>query len=336
MPSLHVNLIVLAVAATIFRWLSRFDKKVTGENQTADRWRRGVRCVLALLVLEVILWRPTTMILLIAILVMIWAGCLAELVARSFRWLVDSTAERAFDQGKNLRELDAIGVLIRQGKKAEAIRLCKMLKQAGEVDRATLELTLEHLGVPQKSATRPGPLNAASRLRSQGKFPAAEKILKSMLRKNPANTDAALLLIRLYAQDLRRMDLAMKVLESLEQHPRVSRGHTDFARRSMDEWSQDGPKPETVAVPPELIDELVAQSYFGTALEILEQKLVEQPGDFNSWLKFAEVYAVHCDNFNRAEKIVGEIAANPAFSSEQIQAAKIKLEEWRGNAARRW
>ncbi|MEJ0091103.1 MAG: tetratricopeptide repeat protein [Limisphaerales bacterium] len=334
MPLLYVNLIVLAIAALFFWWLSGYDTKLTGENQTADRWRRGVRCGLTLLVLEVILWRPPTVILLIVILALIWAGCLAELAARGFHWLIDSTDKRAFDPAKHLRELDAVGVLIRKGKKAEAIQLCKILKEAGEVDLLALELTLEHLGVPQKSAAKPRPLSEASRLRSQGKFAGAETILKSLLRKNPANVDAALLLIRLYAQDLRRMDLAMKVLEALEQQPHVSSGQTDFARRSIGEWCQGKPKAQKVEAPPEFIDELLAQSYFGTALEILEQKIGGQPDDFDSWLKFAEAHALHCNNFNRAEKIVREIAANPVFTSEQIQLAKTKLEEWREAGSR--
>ncbi len=110
MPLLYVNLIVLAIAALFFWWLSGYDTKLTGENQTADRWRRGVRCGLTLLVLEVILWRPPTVILLIMILALIWAGCLAELAARGFHWLIDSTDKRAFDPAGILNPDRLLGV----------------------------------------------------------------------------------------------------------------------------------------------------------------------------------------------------------------------------------
>jgi hypothetical protein len=79
----------------------------------------------------------------------------------------------------------------------------------------------------------------------------------------------------------------------------------------------------------ETIDELLAQRYFGTALEILEQKIREEPPDFDSWLKFAEVHAVYCGNLNRAEKIIREIETNSAFTPEQVQATRYKLKEWR-------
>ncbi len=80
---------------------------------------------------------------------------------------------------------------------------------------------------------------------------------------------------------------------------------------------------------------MLAQGHLGTAIEILEEKTREQPQDFDLWLKFAEVYAVHCGNVNRAEKIVRQIETNPAFSVEQIKTAKVKLSEWRKTGSRR-
>ncbi len=142
------------------------------------------------------------------------------------------------------------------------------------------------------------------------------------------------MLMRLYAQDVRRMDQAMKVLETLEQQAHVPRAHVEFARRSISEWSQIKPKAQKTTAQPPSIDDLVAHRYFGTALEILEQKTGEYPDDFGSWLKFAEVHAVHCGNINRAEKIVREITASPAFTSEQIQSAKTKLKQWQAAARR--
>ena len=89
------------------------------------------------------------------------------------------------------------------------------------------------------------------------------------------------------------------------------------------------PGQKQIAVPPESIDELLAQGYFGTAIEILEQKIKEQPQDFDLRLTLAEVYARHCGDDLQAEKIVQQIEAHPAFSPEQKLSAWPKLEEWR-------
>jgi predicted Zn-dependent protease len=315
--------------------------KLTGENQKADRWRRCIRCGITLLLVEVGFWglwkywrnndiaSGALYLAMMLPLAFIWVGCLSEMLARTFNSLFDPEDHREFDGNQTQRDLDAIARLVKNGHKDAAIQLCQRLKESGDASVQAMETMLEHLGVPQHSAQKPKPLNEASRLRLQGKFAEAETLLKTLLLQNPANVEAAMLLIRLYAQDLRRMDLALKVLETLEQQPHVSRGHTDFARRSISEWCQGKTKPEKVQALPESIDELLAQRYFGTALEILEQKTREQPRDFDSWLKLAEVHAVHCDNASRAEKIIHEIAANPAFSPAQIQSAKTKLKEWR-------
>jgi predicted Zn-dependent protease len=265
---------------------------------------------------------------------LIWAGCISELSARGFNWLIDPEDDREFDPKKSLRDLDAIASLIKNGHKEAAIQLCKELKESGDASVLAMETMLEHFGVP-KDIQKPRPLTEASRLRRQGKFAEAETILKSLLLENPSNVNAALMLIRLYAQELRQPDKAMEILRSLEQQPYVSSGHVEFARRSIHEWSQGKSKPEKVEARPESVDELLAQRYFGTAVEILEQKTGEQPQDFDLWMKFAEVYAVHCGNVGRAEKIVRRIETNPAFSPEQIQIAKTKLKEWRETGLRR-
>jgi len=192
-----------------------------------------------------------------------------------------------------------------------------------------LEMTLEHLGVPQPRFQRPKPLLEADRLRSQGKFPEAEMILNSLLAQNPRNLDAAMMLMRLYAQDLHRPDKAGEVLRVLERQPHMPAAHLEFARRSIGEWHHGKPRTEEIAPQPESIDELLAQGYFGTAIEILEQKIKEQPQDFDLRLTLAEVYARHCGDDLRAKKIVREIQTNSAFSPEQKLSAWPKLEEWR-------
>jgi tetratricopeptide (TPR) repeat protein len=324
---LHLG--ALALIGLGFWWLSRYDSQLTHENQKADILRRGIRCGVTLLLLEIIVWLPPTVIFLVVVLAVIWAGCLAELASHSFRWLIDPEDRRKYDPARNLRELDAVARLIREGKKAEAIQLCNVLKEGGEVDPVALELTLAHLGAPPPAAKKVNPLNAASRLRQQGKFPEAASLLNSLLAENPGNVDAALLLVRIYAQDLHRPDMAMAALRVLEMQPQVPSSHIEFARRSIDEWHRGKPGLDVPDAQPESIDELLTQGYLGTALEILEQKIKDRPGDFDLRLKFAEVYGQHCGDIDRAGKIVREIEAHPGFNPEQIQRARAGLEAWR-------
>lgn len=337
---LFTNIPVITFVLLVSWWLSGYDIRVTGENVTEDCIRRGFRCGITLLLVETAFWglwqywqygdRVAGFLYIAATLPLslIWAGCISELSARGFNWLIDPEDDREFDPNKSLRDLDAIDSLIKNGHKEAAIQLCKDLKESGDANVLAMETMLEHFGVP-KDIQKPRPLTEASHLRRQGKFTEAETILKSLLLENPSNVDAALMLIRLYAQEMRQPDKAMEILRSLEQQPYISFSHVDFARRSIHEWIQGKPKPEKVEVPPESVDELLAHRYFGTAAEILEQKTGEKPQDFDLWLKFAEVYAVHCGNVKRAEKIIQRIEANPAFTAGQIQLAKAKLKEWR-------
>lgn len=342
-----VNIVVLTFAALVSWWLSGFDVKVTGENVTEDRVRRGIRCGVSLLLVEAGFWclwqywryndgaSGVGYLATMLPMIILWGGCLTELFARGFNSLIDPDDKREFDPKKSQRDLDAIASLIKHGHKDAAIQLCSELKESGAVSVTAMETMLEHLGVPQSAVQKPKPLIEASRLRREGKFSEAEALLKSLLLENPANVDAAMMLIRLYAQELRDPGKAMETLRALEQQPYVSAGHVDFARRSIHEWSQEKPAPVTVHVQPKSIDELLAQRHFGTAVEILEQKTEEQPQDFDLWMKFAEVYAVHCSNMNRAEKIIRQIEINPAFSPEQIQVARTKLKEWRKGGSHR-
>jgi predicted Zn-dependent protease len=169
----------------------------------------------------------------------------------------------------------------------------------------------------------------AYRLRSQGKLNEAEAMLNSLLAENPAHVDAALMLMRLYAEDMRRSDKAYEVLRSLERQPHIPSAHIEFARRSINEWSHPRAKKVVVEAQPEALDEMLAKGYFGTAIEVLEQKIKEQPSNFDLWLKLAETHGQHCGNRKRAEKIIQQMEANSAFSPEQIQFARTKLKEWR-------
>ena len=206
--------------------------------------------------------------------------------------------------------------------------MCRMLKESGDVSVLTLETMLEHLGVKPDDVQNPRPLVEAYRLRSQRRFPEAEAVLISLLKENPTNVDAAMMLMRLYAEDLHRPDQAAAVLRALEAQPHVSPAHVDYARRSIAEWSREKPKPEVIAAPPESMKELLTHGYFGTAIEILEQKIKEQPRDFDLRIKLAEVHGLHCGNIQQARKIVRQIEINSGFTAEQIQSARITLAEW--------
>jgi tetratricopeptide (TPR) repeat protein len=340
MAFFFTNLVVLAFATLGFWWLSGYDSRLTGENEKADRVRRGIRCGVTLLLIEPAFWclwqywhygDQICGVAYLAILIplaLIWVGCLAEMFARGFHWLVDPEDDREFDANKHVRDLDTIATLIKNGSKEEAIQLCKELKESGDASALAMETMLEHLGVPQNRVQKPKPLMEASRLREQGHFAEAELILNSLLQENPANVDAALMLMRLYAQDLKRSDKAYEILRSLNEQPYVSAAHLEFASRSIHEWRNPRPQ-EAAEVLPESVDELLAQGYFGTAIEILEQKIKEQPQDFDLRLKLAEVHAVHFNDFPRAEKILRQVETDANFNPAQIESGRVKLKEWR-------
>ncbi len=335
------NIVVLALATVASWWLSGYDAKLTGENERKDFIRRAIRCGITLFLVELTFWslwrywrygdQASGMAYLIFALplVLLWCGCLGELCSHAFHGLIDPEDRRRFDPHKSRRDLDMLASLVRNGRKEEAIQLCRMLQESGDVSVATLDTMLERLGVKPDDAPMPKPLAEAYQLRSRGKLSEAEAMLNSLLMANPANVDAALMLMRLYAQDLHRSDKASEVLRSLEQQPHIARAHIEFARRSIDEWSHPSVKQIVAEAQPESLDALLAKGYFGTAIEMLEQKAREQPSDFDSSLKLAETHARYCGNIKRAEKIIQQIEANPAFSPEQIKLAETKLKEWR-------
>lgn len=329
-----LNIILLSVAAAIAWWLSGFDSRVTGENKKADLVRRGIRCGLTILLLAILVSLPYSiasappMFLIAGLMAIIWAGCLTELGARCFHRLVDPEDKREFDPHQSTRNLDLVASLLKSGRHEEAAQLCERLKKSGDANILTMETMLARSGIQFDSGRKPKPLVEAHQLRSEGKFDEAETVLKSLLAKKPSDVDAAMMLMRLYVRDYRRSDKAAEVLRSLEKQPHMPAGHLEYARRSINEWGQKKSAP-AAEVLPESVDELLARGYLGTAIEVLEQKLKEQPRDFDLWLKLAEAHGLHSGNLHRAEKIVQDIESNHGFSAEQIQIAKARLKEWR-------
>ncbi len=336
---LNLGIVLLVGAGTW--WLTGMDKTVGGESKRNHHLTRALRCV-AVVVLSALFLGTLGQsgygaipILIIAPLgiALVLRSSLAELCTHGFLGLVDPALHdhRELDPHQARRYQDAIAHLIHNGHRDEAIKLCEELKHSGEVELATLEHTLEFLGVKQADHTPAKPLAEAARLRAQGDFAGAEKLLQSLLVKNPADDGAALLLMRIYAQDLRQPGQAHEVLRALQKEPHVPASHVEYARRSIDEWSRPQPAaPKTASPPPpRSVDDLLAQGSLGTAVEILEAQLKARPDVFELQLKLAEVHAVHCKNVLRAEKIIARLERSSKFSPEQIVLARTRLTEWR-------
>lgn len=340
------NIIVSGAATAFSWWLSGHDSRVRGENVVEDNIRRGIRCAISLVFIEGMFlpawWAyhgdKVAGFLFLPVLVvfaMLWAGCIGEWAAGRVHGLIDPEDKRGYYPQKGLRELDAVGDLIRSGQREQAIQLCRMLLQHSDDNRAALEMTLHHLGVPQAGMKEVKPLVIANRLRHEGKFDQAEMILNSLLAENPSNVEAAMMLIRVYAQDLRQPDKTAEILRLLEQQPHISRSYIDFARRSIDEWQKPLPDKPSAEPIPESLEEMLDKGHFGSAVETLQQQVKDEPGNFDAWMQLAEVHGKHCSNVRAAEKIVRQIEANPAFNPEQAEQAKGKLSEWRGVIQRR-
>jgi tetratricopeptide (TPR) repeat protein len=336
-----LNIGVLALVALGVWWLTGFDKTAGGESKRTHYISRVIRCVAVVWLAGIFLWFieapnpglggiPLLMIL-PPTLALLLRSSLAELVTHGFLRLVDPNLhdDRPLDPRKSERYMDTIAHLIKNGRRAEAIKLCEELKLSGEVERATLEMTLDFLGVKQTRASAVTPLAEAANLRAQGKFVEAEKLLKTLLAKNPADVGAAMLLVRLYAESMRQSSQAHAVLRKLEKQPHVAASHVEFARRSIDEWSRRKPEKLRVTETAESVDELLAQGFYGTAIEKLEQRAAAQPADFAVRLKLAEAHGRFSGNHQRAEKIIRELEGNPTFTAAQIQQAKTQLKEWR-------
>jgi tetratricopeptide (TPR) repeat protein len=326
--------ILLTLAAVAFWWLSGFDSLVTGENRRADLTRRTLRCGATLILLVFFYGQPLNYFLIPLLLIipitlaLMWRGCLSELGARWALRLVDSDDQREFDPRRSERDVHAVANLLKAGRNEEALKLSETLKKSGDANILVLEALLAREGISFDTGRKVNPLAVASGLCLEGKFTEAESVLNSVLAEKPSNLDAALMLMRLCVQDLGRIDKASDILRALEKQPHIPASHIEYARRSIHEWEQPKPVPEKVVLP-ETVEELLAAGYFGTAVEMLERKLTEQPDDFDSWLKLAEAHSRHSGNHHKAVKLVHQLEAGQRFTAEQIQSARTKLAEWR-------
>lgn len=373
--TIPVNIAVLVLVAAGTWWLGGVDRTSGGESKRDHHLTRALRCLavvffaaLFLLAIELNLGYFAIPLLMIApiSIALILRSSLAEIGAHGFLRGIDPMLHdhREFDPKKAQRHRDAIAYLIHHGRRDQAIRMCEELKQSGELDEATLKDTLEFLGVNQDRRKAVDPLAEAARLRTQRRFVDAESLLNSLLRKNPADHGAAIMLMRLYALDLRQPERAGRVLAEFEKQPHVSPDHVQYARRSIPGWAAGRPDgvlavpdspgaapapgipgdsaapgaglspnpPRPQAVPrfnPELVDKLLAHGSLGTAVEMLEKQIKAQPQEFALRLKLAEVYAVHCKDLPRAEKIVAQLEQAASLPPEYSTMLRAKLEAWR-------
>jgi len=334
--------IALTLVAIIGWWLSGFDSRLTGESRLRDFISRVFRCGFTLVLLLVFFALPGAIntyaetMAIIATLTLLWCRCLAEMGARGFHRLIDPEDKRVFDPDKNAREMDTIALLVKTGRRRKAIRLARRLKNTGDSSVFAMETLLEHLGVRKNSLPKLKPLTEAYLLRSRGHFKKAKTVLKSLLAGNPADADAALMLMQIYAQDLRQPGKAAKILRHLKTQPGIEPAWIEQAERSLREWRHPKLKLTAVAPPKSLdeIDELIGNGHFGMAVEILDAKTNAQPGNFWIWIRLAEVHAVYCNNLQRADAIIRQIENNPGFGAAQIQTARTRLQEWRNLAQR--
>jgi hypothetical protein len=336
------NIIVFLLLMAGAWWLSGYDSSVIGEDKVADFIRRALRCGVTAVLLLLATLNPYFAILIFVVLGVIWASCGAEFFARRFHKIVDPDDDREFDPKESDRNMDQLGQLIRQGRTAEALDLCKKLEKSDEISPLTLEATRHHIYQYTLKSIETSPfLREIRELNALGKFEEAESRLKQILVVQPANWAAMLFLMRIYLKGARPLK-ALGYVQMDDKQPHLPAEFMGYARRSMAEWVEEAARPpegeqqnaaapriESFAVEPERsVDELLKNNQLATAVERLENEIREQPKNFELWLKLAEVYAVYCADSNRAGKIVQKMENTSAFSAEEIQLAKQKLRDW--------
>jgi tetratricopeptide (TPR) repeat protein len=324
-------------------WLSGYDSSVTGEHPSADVIRRTLRCGVTAVLLLLTTINPYFAIFIFVLIGVIWASCGAEFFARRFQKIVDPDDDREFDPKEPDRNMDQLGQLVRQGRVAEALDLCKKFEKSGEISPLTLEATRHHIYQDTLKSIETSPvLKEIRRLNDLGKFEEAESGLKQILATQPINWAAMLLLMRIYVKGLARPAKALAYVQLDDKQSHLPAEFIGYARRTIAGWAEEAANPsgdgqqnaaaphaESFAVELELsVDELLKNNQLATAVERLEKDIREQPKNFDHWLKLAEVYAVYCADSNRAGKIIQKMENTSAFRAEEIQAAKQKLREW--------
>jgi tetratricopeptide (TPR) repeat protein len=346
-----VNIIIInLLVAGLSWWYSGFDRHLKGDGSRTDIVHRLIRCGLTLVVLECAIWcqwrwfrfhdsfAVILYLCLLPVMIVLWLGCLTEAGARLFVFLTDPVRSDPLDLDKNQRDLDRLADLVREKRTGEALALCRELEENHEISDPAGQEIRSRLGVEQKPAAEANSLLKALQLQETGRWIEAETMMQELLQARPRDIEVAFSLMRLYLRDLKKPGQARIVLDRLAQQPHISRDHIAHARNSFDEWSRRLPikpgQPETAPAPRESIATLIKQKRYGTATEVAQQHVEEQPEDFAGHLQLAELYARYGNNFTQAKKIIYRLRTNPAFSEQQFQLALDKLDGWQktGNA----
>jgi len=352
--SMKVLLIVLPIIGVVSWWLSGFDPKVTGQDRNADFSRRFIRCGITLFLVAMGASFALVWIAMSIILAIIWMGCASEMFSRGFHKLVDSEDNREFDPAQVSRDLDQLAGLVKLGQSEQAIALCKRMRESSDGSALAIEAQLFQLYsdvFAGRALPVSPPLVEANGLCAQNRFLEAQYKLEPLLKREPDNSIAALMLVRLYGRDLKRSEDAEALLKKIELQSQVPAPFIKHARELLAEWSGAAPAkaksdqgiesllidskhaPPPQAAPssrkPVSVDELLATGHLATAIEILDRQVREHPGNFESLLKLAEAHARYCNDVSRACKILAKIEGNSSFNPEQVKLAKAKLKEWR-------
>jgi tetratricopeptide (TPR) repeat protein len=360
---------VLVITAAISWWLSGYDTRLSGqmEHRGRDLTRRLLRCGVTLIIIGFAAWlfiggrvfEAFIGVVFMLPLAPIWMGCLSELSARGVMGLIDREDHRQFDSRQVPRDLDRLAGLVRAGRYEQAVVLCRQLSESNEVSALAMDAQLFQLYqelFSEERITRSPVLAEAVRLRGQRQFAEAAVKLNAVLKRDPLNLAAALLLMRIQTQDLSRPDQAAALLENLARQPHAPPAFAGYARRRIGEWSGAvAPRPKTseniesllvnpnASRAPEIgpdfnlasVNELLAKGRLSTAIEMLENKVRAEPREFEVWMKLAEAHGVYCRDLARAGKIIDKLAGNAAFTPEQVRSARETLKEWKTRGEKR-
>lgn len=335
-----INILVLAVLTVAIWFLTGFEKTFSGESLRDHHFARMLRTgvVMFLIAFGLIIAEDRQsgyigvgylLVVPMGIAVLL-RGCITEIFAGAFLRMADPmmSDKGPFDPKKSQRYMDTVAHLARTGQRDQAIKLCEEFKRTGEVDQTTVDNMLEFLGVQQDHSRVRDPIAQARQLRAEGRFAEAEQSLRAMFVKKPDNFEAALLLIRIYMENLQQPAKAQEILTQLEAQRHISPALLDIARNTI----QQGCPPLDAAAEaahPKTVEEALARGGVGTAIAMLEEQIKQDPKDFSVRLQLMELQAKRCNNIPRAEKILKELENSSLFTPQQTGEARAQLRQWR-------
>lgn len=239
--------LVDSVTALTAWWLSSYDSQLTGDNAQADYMRRFIRCAITLVLMTLGVsacidggkFGGFVFLALVVPMALIWVGCASELLARGFHGLVDSSGGSDFDPNKLTNDLDRLAALFEQGRNEEAIELSKRLITDGEASSLAMETMLfrlyDRVFSEERLMVYPA-LAEAHNLVEHGRVAEAEARLNLLLKQEPDNMAAAVMLLRLNCREERYPDKPLGLLADLESRARLAPFFGSYLRQRVREW----------------------------------------------------------------------------------------------------